>query len=171
LLLEVRRRLADDRHRPRPVQQPVPVMVGAMSTSGLSVAAQHADIVGFAGLRQVPGAPPGTFTVSSAAETEKRVAQVRERADGRRYRSDVLVQAVVLGDPEESAARIAADAPGLTVQQLLDSPFVLLAADAGAAAAELRRRQERYGFTSVTTHQPYLEPLGEVIDAYRSAAR
>ena len=170
LLVEVRRRLADEQHQPRPVQRPVPVMVGAMSSSGLSVAARHADIVGFAGLRQLPGAPPGTFTVSSAAETQERVTQVREQTEGRPYRSDVLVQAVVLGDPAASAARIAKEAPGLTAEQLLDSPFVLLAGDARAAAEELRRRQERYGFTSVTTHQPYLEPLGEVIRAYRSSA-
>lgn len=34
-LRELRRRLSDPDHRPRPVQQPVPVMVGAMSERGL----------------------------------------------------------------------------------------------------------------------------------------
>jgi hypothetical protein len=125
LLLDVRRRLAEEGHQPRPVQRPVPVLVGAMSASGLAVAARHADIVGFAGLRQLPGAPPGTFTVASL---------------------------------------------GLTAGQLLDSPFVLLATDAGAATDELRRRRERYGFTSVTVHQPYLSALGEVIEGYRASA-
>ena len=170
LLVEVRRRLADEGHRPRPVQPRVPVLVGAMSAPGLAVAAHHADVVGFAGLRQVPGAEPGTFTLSSSTETAERVEQVRARAAGRAYRSDVLLQAVVLGaDPAASAAVVAASAPGLTVAQLLDSPFVLLARDAAEAAEELRRRRERFGFDSVTTHQPYLEALGEVIRAYRGA--
>lgn len=108
LLLEVRRRLADDAHQPRPVQQPVPALVGAMSRRGLSVAARHAEIVGFAGLRQVKGSPAGTFTVASAAETKERADEVRRQADGRSYRSDVLLQAVVLGrEPAEAASEIA----------------------------------------------------------------
>ena len=168
-LLEVRERLADEAHRPRPVQRPVPVMIGAMSHRGLALAARHADVVGFAGLRQVPDAPTGTFTLCSSGETAERVGEVQELAAGRPYRSDVLLQAVALGrDPEESAAAIAADAAHLTAAQLLDSPFVLLAPDAKAAAAELRRRREVYGFDCVTTHAPHVEALGEVIAADRS---
>ena len=167
-VLEVRRRLADEGHQPRPVQQPVPLLIGAMSHEGLAVAARHADIVGFSGLRQPEGAPPGAFTLCSAAETAQRVEDVRREAGGRRYRSDVLLQRVgVDRDPEEAAADIAASAPGLTVEQILDTPFVLLARDADHAAEELRRRHERYGFDSVTTHQPNVEALGQVMAAYR----
>jgi probable F420-dependent oxidoreductase len=57
-VLQLRRRLADEAHQPRPVQHPVPVMIGAMSRSGLAVAARHAEVVGFAGLRQVSSSPP-----------------------------------------------------------------------------------------------------------------
>lgn len=170
IVLEVRRRLADDAHRPQPVQWPVPLLVGAMSGPALSVAARHAQIVGFAGLRHVKGAPAGTFTVCSAAETATRVDEVRRQAGGRPYRSDVLLQRVVIGrDPEDAAAEIAASVGGhLTVEQLLDTPFVLLAQDVSHAVAELRRRQQVYGFDSVTTHQPNLEALGEVIAAHRA---
>jgi hypothetical protein len=51
------------------------------------------------------------------------------------------------------------------VQQLLDSPFVLLARDAAHAADVLLERNAVYGFDSVTTHQPHLEALGQVIAA------
>lgn len=167
-LLELRRRLSDSDYEPRPVQQPVPIMVGAMSELGLSLAARHADIVGFAGLKQAPGAPAGTFMLSSSEETAQRVGLVRERAGGRAYRSDVLLQAIALGrEPADSAAEIAASLPAVTPEQLLDSPFVLLARDAHQAADELRRRSERYGFDSFITHQPHLEALGDVIAAYR----
>jgi probable F420-dependent oxidoreductase len=47
---EIRRRLADG-VAPQPVQQPPPLAIGAMSRRGLAVAAEHADIVSFAGLR------------------------------------------------------------------------------------------------------------------------
>lgn len=147
MVVEVRSRLADAGHEPQPVQHPVPLMVGAMSGPGLSVAARHADIVGFAGLRQIRGSPAGTFTVYSSAETAARVEQVRQAAGARSYRSDVLLQAVVIGrDPEDAAARIAASAPGLTVEQLLDTPFVLLAGGssrdgAATASTSVRLRQ------------------------------
>jgi probable F420-dependent oxidoreductase len=147
----------------------VPVLVGAMSRPGLAVAARHADIVGFAGLHQVEGAAPGTFTLCSAAETAERVDDVRRQAGGRPYRSDVLLQKVVLGrDPGEAAAEIAAETPGLTVEAILDTPFALFARDAEHAADELRRRQDLYGFDGVTTHQPSMEALAEVMAAYRS---
>jgi probable F420-dependent oxidoreductase len=165
---EVTSRLADPGHRPAPVQRPVPLLVAAMSGAGLAVAARHADVVGFAGLRQVPGQPLGKFTLVGAAETAERVAAVREQAGGRQYRSDVLLQHVAIGqDPAESAAEMTAGVPWLTVQDVLASPFVLYAGSASEAAAELRRRHELYGFDSVTTHQPSMEALGEVIAAYR----
>jgi len=168
-LVEVRRRL-EEGHEPAPVQHPVPVMIGAMSRAGLQVAARHAEVIGFAGAKQVRGAAPGTLMLSTSGEMAERVAQVREWAGGRPYRSDLLLQGVAFGDPEQSAAAIAAAYPPLTAELLLDSPAVLLAEDANRAAAELRRRHDVYGIDSVTTHQPYLEQLGEVMAAYRAVA-
>ena len=161
MVLELRRRL----------DRPVPVLIGAMSPQALAVAATHADVVGFAGLRQVPGAPAGTFTLCSSAETMERVDGVRRQAGHRPYGSDVLLQKVLIGrDPEEVAAEIAATTPGLTAEQILDTPFALFARDADLGAEELRRRHERYGFDGVTTHQPEMEALAEVMAAYRRAA-
>jgi probable F420-dependent oxidoreductase len=161
---EVRSRLADPRQTPRPVQASVPFMVGAMSKLGLAVAARHADIVGLAGLRQIPGMPPGTFTLASAADTVDRVHDLRAAVGQRRLRTDLLLQMVVLGRaPEAAAQSIVAESPELDVDLLLDSPFVLLAETAEEAAAELDRRRQALDVVSVTTHQPYLEPLGEVI--------
>jgi hypothetical protein len=133
ILLELRRRLTDPNHRPRPVQQPVPVMVGAMSERGLS-------------------------------ETAERVAAVRDLAAGRTFRSDVLLQAIALGaPPDQTVATLAATMTTTTPDQLLDSPFVLLAHDAREAADKLLERREYYGFDSFTSHQRHLEALGEVI--------
>jgi probable F420-dependent oxidoreductase len=164
LVDDVRGRLADPGHRPRPVQDPVPVVVGAMSEAGLAVAARVADVVAFAGARQVPGEPPGTFTLASAEQTLDRVREVRRLAGDRPYRSDVLVQVVDIGrPPEESAAEIAAGIPGMSAADALASPFLLLAPDPAAGARELLRRREVYGFDQVSTHEANLEPLGRVI--------
>ncbi|MGI9005821.1 MAG: TIGR03621 family F420-dependent LLM class oxidoreductase [Streptosporangiaceae bacterium] len=168
--VEVRRRLADPGHEPAPVQRPVPLLVAAMSAAGLAVAARHADIVGFSGLRQLPGQEPGTFRLSTAAETAQAVATVREQAGGRAYRSDALLQRVVIGqDPGEAAAAMAAAAPPLSPAEILDSPFMLFGRTAEEAAGELERRGQEFGFDRVTTHQSSLEALGQVIAAYRAA--
>ena len=149
--------------RPR-LPDRVPLVIGAMSRPGLGLAARYADVVAFSGLRQVTGATSGTFTLCSAAETADRVHHIRRQAGRRPYRSDVLLQKVVVGrDPEEAAAEIVAGAPGLTVEQVLDTPF---ARDASDAAAELRRRHEVYGFDGVTTHQSEMDALAGVMAAY-----
>ena len=169
LAVELRRRLSDSGHRPKPVQRPVPLMIGAMSIAGLSVAARHADTVGFAGLRQAPGASPGAFVLSCAEQTRERVElvrRVRREAGDRPYRSDALLQVVALGrDPIDAAREIAAGVAHLDAEQLLDTPFVLLARSAKEGAEELLRRHEAYGFDSFTTHQHNLEPLAEVLTA------
>lgn len=140
-----------------------------MTSPGLRVAARHADIVAFSGLLQVPGAAAGTFKLASAKQTEQRVLEVREQAAGRPYRSDALLQVVVIGeDPEATAARLAAEPGPVSAEQLLDTPFVLLARDRSHAAELLAERHERYGFASFTTHEPSLDALGQIIGLDRS---
>jgi hypothetical protein len=165
-LIEVRRRLSAPDHAPSPAQSHVPLAVGAMTSPGLSVAARHADIVAFAGLLQIPGAPPGSFTVASAAQTRDRVREVREQAAGRDYRSDALLQVIRLGvDPLAAAETLSVEWGGISAEKLLDTPFVLLARDRSHAAEILAQRHEAFGFDSFITHEPNLEALGELIAA------
>jgi probable F420-dependent oxidoreductase len=176
VLAEVRRRLADPDHVPAPVQRPVPVMVAGMGERALRVAAEHADVVGLAGAVQVPGRPAGMFTLTDAATTDDRVGLVREvaAAYGRDPELDVLLQQVVLdADPEETAAGAAREAAQhgmdwLTPQLLLDTPFVLFAASAEDAAAQLARRERRWGVRSWSTHAPWGPALARVAAASRS---
>jgi probable F420-dependent oxidoreductase len=177
LLEDLRRRLADAEHRPAPVQQPVPLMVAAMGERGLRVAARHADVVGLAGLTSVPGKPAGTFTLVDAATTDERVGLVRTLAaeHGRAPRLDVLLQWVkVDADPHESAAAMAAEAAEdgadwFSEELLLDSPFLLFAESPEAGAAELRRRSERWGIASWSTHGRSADALTRVAHAHRAA--
>lgn len=159
---EVRRRLAG-RVEPRPVQQPLPLVVGAMSRLGLAVAAEHADIVSFAGLRQLKSQAAGTFTVATSDETDELVSYVNELRSGRPFEADMLLQVVRVGvEPEHAARQLAHNLPGVTPQRVLDSPFVLFAGTAEAAAVELERRRERWGFESITTFWSSVDDLYEV---------
>jgi probable F420-dependent oxidoreductase len=188
VLAEVRRRLAGETHvaasrndetpisSPRPIQQPVPVLVAGMGERALRVAAEHADVVGLAGALQVPGRRAGTFTLTDAATTDERVGLVREvaAAHEREPELDVLLQQVELdADPEEAAAAASREAAQhgmdwLVPELLLDTPFVLYATSAEDAAAELARRERRWGVRSWSTHAPWGPALARVAAAARA---
>jgi probable F420-dependent oxidoreductase len=168
---ELRRRFADD-VSPRPVQEPLPLAIGAMSRRGLAVAANHADIISFAGLRQQQARPPDAFTVATSEQTDGLVAYVNDLRSERPYEADMLLQAVQIDiDPDQAASELAARVPGLDPQRLLDSPFVLLARDAHEGAARLQRRSERWGFTSVTAFWPSIDALQRVRNALPAGRR
>jgi probable F420-dependent oxidoreductase len=163
-LLDVRRRLADGSHSPPPAQRPIPLLIGAMSRDGLAVAADHADIVAYSALRHARGQPAGTLTAATAKETDELVAHVRERANGRRFESDVLLQLVELGRDPLSAARsvVEREYHSIEPEVLVESPCALFAPTAADAAVELERRRARWGFTSFTTFSPSSDALAQV---------
>jgi probable F420-dependent oxidoreductase len=172
---ELRRHLEDPGLRPVPVQHPVPVFVGAMSRRGLEVAAAIGDLVALSGGLQLAGAPPGTLTVASAAQTDARVTAVREARAARGLPPpafDVLLQQVVVDrEPEEVAAAWETETAGaVSAAEILDSPFLLVASSVEAAARELLRRSERWGITSWCTHAPSGRALAEVAKAVRACA-
>jgi probable F420-dependent oxidoreductase len=161
-LIELRERLSAPDHEPSPVQRPIPLAVGAMTPPGLHVAARSADIVAFSGMVQTAGR--STSTLASAAETRERVDEVREQASGRAFRSDALLQVIRLGtDPRIAAEELATEWGDITAEQLLDTPFVLLAQDATHATEILAQRHEHFGFDSFTTHEPNLDSLGQIL--------
>lgn len=176
VVAEVRARLADPEHHPVPVQRPLPVLIAAMGERGLATAARTADVVGVAGLLQVPGRPAGTFTVASPEVVDERVAFVRRTAaDAGRAEPvlDALVQQVlIVDDPQARAAEVAAEAreegsDWWSAEMLLTSPFFLFCRTAQEGADELVRRSERWGITSWSTHGPSAEALMQVVAAHR----
>lgn len=147
-----------------------PLQVGGTGDRVLSVAARHADIVGVGGAYQVPGKPPGTFRLGTAAETDERVAFVRKQA-GDRFADlelGVLVQLVmVTPDRRGAAERLAAERlPFYTVEEALESPFLLLGTEE-QIAEQLRENRERYGFAYISVHGPHMPALGPVIERVR----
>jgi probable F420-dependent oxidoreductase len=144
-----------------------PLLVGGTGDTVLRAAARHADIVGIAGAYQVKGQPPGTFRLGTAAEAEERVRFVREHAGERvdDIEWNVLVQHVqVTPGRRAEAERIHAERmPDMPVEEILDTPFVLLGTEA-QIAEQIRERRERFGFSYVTVHSPFMDVLGPVIE-------
>jgi probable F420-dependent oxidoreductase len=164
-----------------PVQAPVqrrasgrpgpPIIIGGTGDRILALAARRADTVALAGAVQAPGQPPGTFRMASADEAAERVRFIREQA-GERFADlelNVLVQAVVVTDDRRAAApQLAAERfPGFTPEQVLDTPFLLIGTIDEIAEQVLERRQ-RYGFSFLTVHEPFMRAFAPVIGRLRA---
>lgn len=155
---------------PRPVQRPhPPVLIGGGGKRVLQFAAREADIVGL-----VPKARPGgglDWTGSNAATLEAQVGWVREAAGERfaRLELDIIGHAVAVTDDRPAAADAVvrhhvygADADGLMVEQVLESPDYLLGT-VDQIAEQLVAQRERYGISRVTIYQRDLEALAPVV--------
>ncbi|HEY6275503.1 MAG TPA: TIGR03621 family F420-dependent LLM class oxidoreductase [Streptosporangiaceae bacterium] len=159
-----------------------PLIVGGTGDRILRIAAAHADIVGVAGVFQIPGQPPGTFRLATAAEADERVGFARACAGARADQIEwhLLVQAVIVTGDRQAAAenlvaerrRMAAeqgadpDQTVLTVGEALRTPYLLIGT-ADEIAAQLRASRERWGFSYVTVHEPFMPALAPVIERLR----
>ncbi len=173
---------------PKPVQRAgfggygPPLLVGGTGDSVLRIAGEHAQIIGVAGAYQVKGQPPGTFRLATVAEVDERVAFARTHAGARADEIEwhLLVQAVVITDDRRAAAEdlVAEDREHFeslgvtderavpTVEETLESPFLLIGT-VDEIAAQLRRSRERWGYSYITVHGPFMRTFAPVIPALR----
>jgi probable F420-dependent oxidoreductase len=178
------------RSAPRPVQRVgfsgygPPLLIGGTGDAVLRLAGQHAQIIGVAGVYQVKGQPPGTLRLANAAEADERMAFARACAGSRADEVEwhLLVQRVVLTEDRRAAAeevvaesREAAEAAQatderavMTVDEVLETPYLLIGT-ADEIAAQLRRSRERWGFSYITVHEPYMRTFVPVIERLRAA--
>jgi probable F420-dependent oxidoreductase len=162
---------------PRPIQRQgfggsgPPLLVGGTGDRLLRIAAKHANVIGLAGVYQIPGKPPGTFRLGTAAEAEERVRFAHEHAGERAGELEwqVLIQVVVETDDRRAAAKdlVARLGDTMTIDDILDTPFLLIGT-VDEMADQLIRDRDRYGFTYFTVHEPYLEALAPVIAQLRA---
>ncbi|WP_435061270.1 TIGR03621 family F420-dependent LLM class oxidoreductase [Amycolatopsis thermoflava] len=147
-----------------------PLLVAGNSDGVLRLAAEHADIVGFAGLKHARGYPPGTFDLASAAELDDRVGFVRS-ATARQVEFNMLIQNVVVADDpvpalEEWLAGVPSEL-GWSAARLVDAPQ-MLAGTPEQIAAKIRAMRERYGFTYFTVFEMAMEDFAPVIPLLRA---
>ncbi|WP_433325818.1 LLM class F420-dependent oxidoreductase [Spirillospora sp. CA-294931] len=146
-----------------------PLLVGGTGDTVLRIAAARADIVGFTGAYQVKGRPPGSLRLGTAEQALERVAFVREHAGDRfgDLELNCLIQRVtVTPDRRAAAEEMVAESPHLTVEEMLETPFVLLGTEQ-QIAEQLLESRERYGFTNFTVHNPFMDAFAPVIERLR----
>ena len=181
-------RLRAGRSSPKPVQRSgfggsgPPLLIGGTGDAVLRIGAQRAQIIGVAGTYQVKGQPAGTLRLATVSEVDERIAFARSCAGTRvdEIEWHLLVQAVVVTDDRRGAAEervaewrrnseaaLVADQRAVpTVDELLETPYVLIGTP-DEIAAQLRRSRERWGFSYVTVHEPYMRELVPVIERLR----
>jgi probable F420-dependent oxidoreductase len=157
-----------DRHRahPLPRQKPrPPILIGGNGRRLLALAAREADIVSFTGLSHPRGGSQVDVSGFRPAAVDERVGWVRSAAGDRSHRLELnaLVQRVVATDRrEEAAAEIAAERPKLSVDDVLETPYLLLGTVEQMVDA-LRARRDRWGLSYYVVFEPMADALAPVV--------
>ena len=150
---------------PRPLQDPIPIMIGGSGRRMLRFAARTADVVHI-----VVNDPKVDRSMRAFGERLGWVAEAagRDRSGlviGLRIVSGSLAPA---GTSRDAAAALAA-ARGLPVEDLLHSPFTLVG-DARAIKDRLVELNERYGVSYFTLSEDFAWQLSDVVAELSGAA-
>jgi probable F420-dependent oxidoreductase len=146
--------------RPRPVQSRIPLTVGTANTDLLRWAGRHADVVGLSGFGRTLADGHGHDVRWRPAQIEAQLAAVAAGAAGRDRPPalEALVQRVAVTDDAAAVAAQTAAETGLTVDELLATPFVLIGTEDEIVAA-VAEHQRRWGITRFVVRQDALDPL------------
>jgi probable F420-dependent oxidoreductase len=159
-------RVAGHTGHPTPVQQPhPPLLIGGNNRRVLELAGREADIVGFTGFGQTAA---GTIKLSAftSAGTAERIGWVREAAGDRfdQLELNALVQSVIITDDRRAAAEEATQRlPGLTPEEILDGPYLLIGT-VDQIVGDLLARREQLGISYYVVFEPAMEALAPVVE-------
>jgi probable F420-dependent oxidoreductase len=155
--------VSDFEVRPQPVQNPVPLMLGAGGRRMLRFAAERADIVGILPVAKRDGSG---FSEEEQGEVAfARKIELLRAAAGERFGEielNLLIQAVEIADDERAAAEKLAAEWEEPVDPILDMPFVLLGPVPAIVDKVLRLRDE-LGFSYLTLFEKDFERFAPVL--------
>ena len=148
---------------PKPAQKPYPpFLIGGGSKRILSVAAREASIVNIT----TRALPDGTKDVADMTpeRLDTKIGWIRDAAGDRFGGIELaaMVGDVIVTDDRAGAAADLAGKLGVTPEQALASPHVLIGTP-DQMADDLRQRRERYGFSYFTVVEGYLDALAPVV--------
>ena len=150
---------------PKPVQQPLPIVIGGGGRKVLTLAAREADIIGINGnLKSGKPGDPDQAPNMNPTNTDEKLAWVREAA-GPRYH-DIEIQAfagfVLFTDDPLGMATAMAPAFETTADDVLDSP-VGLVGTVESMIETLERRRERWDMTYHVVGAEHLDQFAPVV--------
>lgn len=149
---------------PRPVQQPLPLVLGGGGRRMLSLAAREADVV--AVNVSLPGGviDPSVGPDATAEHTDTKLRWIRDAA-GDRFDDltlQVRIHVAAVTDDRQGMAELIGGGLGLAPDAALASPFAL-AGDAECLVDTLVERRERWGFSEIGISSSACEEMAPVV--------
>ncbi|MFN8018632.1 MAG: TIGR03621 family F420-dependent LLM class oxidoreductase [Acidimicrobiales bacterium] len=149
---------------PKPVQQPLPLLVGGGGRKVLELAARHADIIGLN-----PKLPNGVIDASAgpdatAAATERKLGWIRAVAGDRfdQIELHTRLHLVIATDDRDGVAEALAPALGLSPQEALESPHALAGTEDQMVETLLGWR-DRVGIASIGVSLDAMDAIAPVV--------
>jgi len=149
---------------PKPLQQPLPLMVGGGGRKVLEVAGRHADIIGLN-----PKLPNGVIDASAgpdatAAATDRKIGWIREAAGDRfdQIELHTRIHIALISDDRQGTAEMLAPALGISPADALESPHALCGS-VDEVAADLLARRERHGIASIGLSLDAMDAFAPVV--------
>jgi probable F420-dependent oxidoreductase len=143
---------------PKPLQDPIPLMIGARGKRMLSFAARHAQIISV-----LAGMTPGG---SSLGGFEEQLGWIN---DARREREDLTLglripfgELARTGEGAREVAERFGSQRGMTADDVLESPFVLVG-DLASIKDHLFEIRERFGVSYITLSEDFAWQLAPII--------
>ena len=152
---------------PRPVRNPVPLLIGGNGRNVLQFSGRRADIVGITGLgRTMPDGHHHEVDWSrDALEATIRTIRPDRDRDNRAAEIEALVQAVVITDDVTNAAReMTALIAGTSIDDLIATPFVWIGT-LDDIAAKLEETQRTLGISRYVVRPSAMHDARLIIDA------
>ena len=151
---------------PLPVQRPhPPIIIGGNGFRLLTLAAQAADTVNLTGITFTQGGTVPDMSGWKVAGIDERMRVVREAAGlrfGRLELSAQLQRVIVTDRRREAAEELQKSWKQLSVEEILEAPYVLIGTVDEMVEA-LHARRDRWGISYFVTFEPYLETLGPIV--------
>lgn len=169
-VLALRAIFADPKATPAPVQTPVPLLIAGNGNRVLRLAAEHADIVGFIGMRYDPTAAGGLRLISREQLAE-RVAAFEDAAGPRSadIERNLLLQAVIVtGDRDAAIRHVAATQLPVPLQELEQTPLLLIGT-VQQITDQVRQLRDQFGFSYFTVMDLHQEAFAPVVEALAGA--
>jgi probable F420-dependent oxidoreductase len=151
--------------KPKPVQSPIPLLLGGGGRRMLTIAAREADIINV-NFNLAHGAVSSELVLTGTAEqTDEKMAWIREAAGDRFDEIELSVLIFVLNVTEDSRSLADAVAAGIgtTGDVVAEIPHFLMGS-LDEIEDILQRRRERYGISYVIVQQDGAEAFAPIVE-------
>jgi probable F420-dependent oxidoreductase len=156
--------------RPKPVQRPLPILIGGGGRRMLGIAGREGDILGVNPNLSAGAVTPEVAKDATAEANDRKLAWLRAAAGDRfdHIELNVLVFIAQVTPDRRSVAEGLASGFGLTVEEALDVPLALVGRQ-DEIAESLVARRERWGFSYYVVQDAAMESFAPIVSSMTGA--